>query len=347
VSAVFGNPGAAIWLAAPAIAAVLLWVFARTRRRITRAFVGAPLLSRMLVSVDPDRRRTKGLLFLAALLALAVAMMRPHWGAVYEKIEKKGIDVVFLVDVSKSMLADDVKPNRLERVVAEIKHFIESAPLDDRVALVCFAGLSHVQCPLTHDFSAFRLFLDDVDPKLIPRGGTELEGALYRAMQTFPDEERNHKAIVLFTDGEDHEGDADRAAAEAAKRNIRIFTVGIGSPEGALIPIVDENGNRTYLKDQDGQVVKSRLDEVVLQKIALATNGAYKRMTGGEDTLGAIYAEASKIEAKTLESRQEKRAVDRFQWFVAAGLVLLALDSLLPEARRRREKREEVVREAA
>ena len=347
MNAVFGNTGAAIWLLAPALAAVLLWVFARTRARLTRAFVGAPLLSRMLVAVDPQRRRTKGLLLLLALLVLAAAMMRPHWGAVYEKIEKKGIDIVFLVDVSKSMLADDVKPNRLERVVAEIKRFIEAAPIDDRVALVCFAGLSHVQCPLTHDFSAFRLFLDDVDTKLIPRGGTALEDAIYRAMQTFPDEERNHKAIVLFTDGEDHEGDADRAAAEAAKRNIRIFTVGIGSPDGALIPVVDERGNRSYLKDKDGQVVKSRLDEVVLQKIALATNGAYKRMAGGEDTLGAIYAEASKIESKTLESRQEKRAVDRFQWFVAAGLFLIALDALLPESRKRRDKRPEVVREAA
>src|SRR5262249_45682188 len=152
----FGNPAAAAWLLAPAGAVVLLWAFARARARIARGFVGAPLLSRMLVAVDPARRRLKGLLWVLALLLFATAMMKPQWGSVYEKIERKGIDIVFRVDVSKSMLADDVKPSRLGRVVLEIKRFIETAPINDRVGLVCFAGTSHVQCPLTHDFSAFR-----------------------------------------------------------------------------------------------------------------------------------------------------------------------------------------------
>ncbi len=335
MSEFFGSLDSSAWLAAAVGAALALWWFGRVRARITRQLVGAPLLGRMLVDVDPPRRRTKAALLVLSLLVLGITMMRPHWGVVFEKVQRKGIDILFVVDLSKSMLADDVKPNRLQRVTAEIKRFVEATLVSDRVGIIAFAGVSHVQCPLTHDYGAFRLFLDDMDPRLMPRGGTAIEDALYRAIQSFPDEERNHKAIILFTDGEDNEGDPVRAAQEAAKRNIRIFSVGIGSPEGSLIPISDGKGGRTYLKDSEGQVVKSRLDETTLEKVALATNGAYKHMVGGQDTLGEIYAEARKIESRTLESAQEKRKVERFQWFALAALVILAIETALPESRRR------------
>ncbi len=335
MSEFFGALDRTAWLGAAVLAAVLLWVFARIRARITRTLVGPPLLARMIVDVDHPRRRTKAIVLVIALLLLGVTMMRPQWGVVFEKVERKGIDIIFVVDLSRSMLADDVKPNRLQRVTAEIKHFVESTLVSDRIGLIAFAGVSHVQCPLTHDYGAFRLFLDDLDPRIMPRGGTAIEDAMYRAIQAFPDEERNHKAIVLFTDGEDTDGDPQRAAQEAAKRNIRVFCVGIGSPEGSLIPIPDGKGGVSYLKDSEGQVVKSRLDESTLEKVALATNGAYQRLVGGQDTLGDLYTEARKIEGRSLESAQEKRQVDRFQWFAAAALLLLAIEAALPESRRR------------
>lgn len=332
-----GRPDLAPWLLAPVLVAVLLAVFTRLRARLLARLVDPALLPRLAGSVDGGRRRLRAVLLVASILAIALAMVRPRFGAARETVRRSGVDILFAVDLSRSMLADDVKPNRLTRVLHEVRHFVEATLVDDRVGLVAFAGVSFVQCPLTHDYGAFRLFLDDMDPRLMPRGGTAVEEALYRAMESFGDDVRNHKAIVLFTDGEDTTGSPERAAEEARQRNIRIFTVGVGSPEGALIPVVDEQGNRTWVKDDQGQVVKSRLDETTLQKIALETGGAYKRLVGGQETLGELYERIRRIERKSLESEREERRVDRFQWFAAAGLAFLAVQWWLPASRRRPE----------
>jgi Ca-activated chloride channel family protein len=205
----------------------------------------------------------------------------------------------------------------------------------DRIGLIAFSGSAFVQCPLTNDYNGFLLTLNDIDTNTIPKGGTSISSAIKEALKGFEGGAKKYRALILISDGEDHEGDAQAAAKEAQMEGVKIYCVGIGSPQGELITITDQSGNKTFLKDSQGRVVKSRLNEALLEKIALATAGSYVRAAPTEFGLNVLYNERiSKMEKKEFESKMKKRFYERFQIPLAGALILLLVEPFLSERKR-------------
>jgi len=277
------------------------------------------------------RQWVKAFLIIFAILSMVFALMRPRWGFHWEEIKRVGVDLIVAVDCSQSMMATDVQPNRLERAKREIQDLLKM--LDgDRIGLVAFAGTSYVQCPLTLDYGAFRIFLDYLDTDLIPVQGTAIGQAINECIGCFDRTQKGSKAIILITDGEDHEGDPLTVASEANQRGIKIFPIGIGKEGGAPIPLQDGSG---FKKDRQGNLILSKLDEKTLQKIALDTGGSYVRSVTGDMDLEKIYMEGIKrLSQKELASTKKRIWEERFQWFLFLAFIFLIIEQLLPEYRR-------------
>ena len=320
-----------LWLV-PAAVLFFVWT-ARRRRRDLDRFIGPEMSGRLADSVSRHRRTLKAVCLLLALLTALLALARPQYGRKLRMIQRKGIDIVIALDTSDSMLAEDIKPNRLERAKQEISSLIDRLR-GDRVALVAFAGESFVQCPLTSDYGAAKMFLDIIDQNIEP--GTAIGKAIRTGAAVFQDKERKYKAIILITDGEDHRSDPLAAAEEAAQQGVRIYTIGVGSPGGVPIPIRDDRGGLVeYKKDRRGETVLSRLDEVTLQRIARETEGRYDRATTGEMELERILEELEGMEKKELASREYDLREDRYQYFLLATVLLLAGEAALGDRKRR------------
>lgn len=305
-------------------------VYARRRaRRAALAFAEAPMLRRLAPGTSEGRRLARDLLRLGVLAAGVIALAGPRWGFHWEQVRREGVDLVIGLDVSRSMLAVDVKPNRLERAklaILDLLNLLEG----DRVALVPFAGTAFLQCPLTLDYDAFAQSLAAVRVGTIPRGGTALERAIDAGVAAFEGRQGKHGAMILITDGESHEGDALAAAERAAGQGIRIFTVGMGTADGELIPLEDEGGGQAFLKDREGNVVKSRLDAETLADIAEKTGGTLVRAQGGTLDLDTLFEnELAALDRRELESAIERRYEARFQAPLALALLLLAFESLI------------------
>jgi Ca-activated chloride channel family protein len=310
----------------PLLAAFLVHAH-RRRARALAEFAEAGLLSRLAPDVAPRRRVVRDALRLAALLAGIVALAGPRWGFHWEEVRREGVDLIIALDTSKSMLAVDVKPNRLERAKLAVLDLLRLLK-GDRVGLVAFAGTAFLQCPLTLDYDAFAQSLEAVDAGIIPRGGTALGRAIDTAIAAFEGRQGKHAALILITDGEDHEGDVEAAVTRAAEHDIKIFTVGIGTVEGELIPLAQ--GQPGFLKDRDGMVVKSRLDEGALRTIAEKTGGAYLRSSGDALGLDVLFSDhIAAMERRELESAIERRFEDRFQLPLLLALLLLCAEALL------------------
>ena len=313
----------------PALIVFFAWALGRRERDLGR-FVEAALWPTVVPDLDPRRRRLRAMLVVACAGALVVAIAGPMWGFHWHEVRSEGIDLVVAVDTSKSMLASDVAPNRLVRAKLAIQDLLNELH-GDRVALVAFAGTAFLQCPLTLDRAAYRESLDATDIGIIPRGGTNLAAAIETSLAAFEGRQGNYQAIVLITDGEALEGTAADAVKLATERGVRIFTVGIGTPEGEIIPM--EGGG--YLKDRKGQVVKSRLDEAGLQKIALDTGGVYLHAAGAEFGLAELYREhIATMDKRELASSMERRYEHRYQIPLALALALLVAEAVLAERRR-------------
>ena len=328
------NTPLALWLLAlvPATVAFFVWALRRRRAALER-FAEAKLLPALAPDLDERRQRWRAALMLAGFALLILALAGPEWGFHWEEVHREGVDLIVALDTSRSMLAEDVKPNRLERAKLAVLDLVKQLR-GDRVGLVAFAGSAFVQCPLTLDYEAFSESLRAVDVGIIPKGGTALAEAIQSGIEAFEGHQGKFTALILITDGEDHEGKIDDAAKAAADRGIRIYTVGIGTPEGDLIRLT-ENGQQTFLKDRKGQVVKSRLDEDALQKIASTTNGAYVRATGPTLGLDDVYTQyISKLEKRELSSSMEKRYEQRFQWPLLGALALFVIEPLVGNRRR-------------
>jgi Ca-activated chloride channel family protein len=315
---------------------VFYWFVFRMKRRAKERFGNLALIEKLSLSFSPKKRRRKVDLMLLGVFFLLFSLARPQLGTKLTLMKRKGVDIVIAMDVSFSMLAEDIKPNRLEKAKQEINGLI-SRMKGDRVGLVAFAGVPFIQCPLTLDYSAAKMFLDIIDINLIPQPGTAIGGAIRTSIQTFNQKERKYKVLILLTDGEDHDSDPLGAAEEASKEGIRIYTIGIGSVQGELIPIKDNRGQVTgFKKDKEGSVIVSKLDEVTLQKIALTTGGKYYHATSGEMELDKIYNEISKMEKKELEGKLLTQYEDRYQYFLLLSVVFLTIEFLLSERRSRR-----------
>lgn len=326
------------WLLAslPLLAAFFAYAY-RKKRNTLRRFAQVEMLKRMSESVSQRRQLLKsGLILLAAFFAV-LALARPQFGTKMELMKRKGLDVVVAVDVSLSMYAEDIKPNRMARSKQEIGKFVNRLA-GDRVALVAYAGESFLQCPLTTDYGAFKVFLDVLGPDLIATPGTDLGGALETALKAFDPKERKYRVIVLLTDGEDHFGRAEKVAEEAAKTGAAIFTVGIGSAGGVPIPLKASDGTVSYKKDRRGNVVTSRLDEVLLQKLSLATGGKYYHAEPGRFELEEVLKEINKMEKRELESERFSHFEERFQIPLGIALLLLLIEMLLSDRRTRKKE---------
>jgi Ca-activated chloride channel family protein len=312
----------------PLLALFFAWAL-RERERALTAFVEAALLPTVVPDLDRRRRRVRAGVAIAVAGAMAIALGGPMWGFHWEEVRREGIDLVVAIDTSKSMLATDVAPNRLARAKLAVQDLLAQLA-GDRIGLVAFAGTAFVQCPLTLDRNAFQESLEAVEVGLIPRGGTNLTTALDTALEAFEGHQGKHQALVLITDGEDHEGTLDEAIKRAAERGVKVYTVGIGTAEGEIIPV--EGGG--FLKDRKGQVVKSRLGEETLKKIAVDTGGVYLHAAGADLGLADLYRDhIATMEKRELASTLERRYEHRFQIPLALALVLLVIEAVLGERR--------------
>ncbi|MBN2366107.1 MAG: VWA domain-containing protein [Calditrichaeota bacterium] len=320
------------WLV-PVLIIFFVWSF-RRRKKLLKKVGDEKLVEQLVRSVSRRKQLWKTVLILISFIVLVFALADPQIGTKLEQVKRSGVDIFVALDVSKSMLAEDVPPNRLEKAKHEVSTFIDRLE-GDRVGLICFSGIAFVQCPLTLDYSAARLFLNDIDTDVIPQPGTAISRAIDVAMKSFVAQEFKHKVLVLITDGEDHEGNPLEKAKEAAREGIIIYTIGIGSPQGAPIPEYDAYGNRVgYKKDRDGQIVTTKLDVLTLEKIAFETGGKYYISSTGESELDKIYHEISAMEEKELSSRQFTQFEDRFQIFLIIALIFLIIETLLGERRK-------------
>jgi len=310
-----------------------VWV-QRTKKKALQRFGNLNLLEKLMLANSPGRQKFKMVLVVTALFFLLVALARPQIGTRLEEVKRKGVDIFIAIDVSTSMLAEDIKPNRLEKAKHEVASFIDRLQ-GDRIGLIAFSGEAFVQCPLTLDYGAAKMFLDIMAPDLIPVPGTAIGKAIELAIRSFSQTERKYKVIVLITDGEDTIEDPMKMAELAEKEGIAIYTVGIGSPQGVPIPLYDDAGRQVgFKKDRQGNVVTSKLDQLMLEKIALQTSGKFYNATPAEMELGKIYDEIDKMEKKELSSNIFSQYEDRFQYFLAIGMIFLLLDVLLPERKR-------------
>lgn len=329
--------GAPLWLYALGLLPVLLALFFWNERRravLLRRLVAARLQPELAGSLSTRKRRLRFLLLLAGLACVIVALAQPRLGYTFEQSRRKGRDVLIAVDVSKSMMATDVAPSRLERAKLAAQDLIHALP-GDRVGLVAFAGTAFLQAPLTIDYSAVLASVTELNTDVIPRGGTDIAGAIRVAAEAFGKGESTNRALVLFTDGEELEENAV-AAARANAESFRIFTVGVGSKEGSLIPAPGERGGGTaFVKDENGEYVKSRLDEGRLAEIAQASGGFYLPLGSGSAAVKSILENGlGKMQEHDIDARQARRPIERYQWPLAAGLALLAGSMMIGERRR-------------
>ncbi len=275
---------------------------------------------------NPDR----GFLFSSRIALIfgftlfTMALAGPQMGIREEKILRKGVDLVFCLDLSKSMDAEDVTPSRLKRSILEFSNFLSKVE-NHRVGLVVFAGDAYIQCPLTLDYDALKIFFEILDTNLVPKPGTNIGKGIKKGMETFIDKEKKGKYIILLTDGEDHFGEALKAAEEAKKENIVIYAIGIGSQRGSVIPEKDERGNlKGYKKNREGKVVTSRLGEELLQKIALTTGGKYYYSKTGNLALENILKDIEKEEKKELGYTKVTQFEARVNYLLLPALILLS-----------------------
>ncbi len=321
-----------LW-ALPLMVAFLLWSLRRRRRRL-EAFVSPALASRLAFDFSRAKAIWRSVLLTGFFGFSILALARPQWGMRLETVQRQGVDLIVALDTSYSMNAEDVAPNRLAKAKSEIRDLIDRLK-GDRVGLLVFAGSAVVECPLTLDYGAAELFLDVADTGIVPDPGTSLAAAIQTATSAFIAREKKYKVLVIFTDGEDLEGQVKAACDQAREAGVVIYTVGIGTPEGKPIPVRNEKGDVVeYRKDQEGQIVVSRLDERALAQIAVETGGRYFRATTSENELDLIYDDMTHMEKKQLETRIFQNYEDRFQYPLALAVACLAIEGWIAERRR-------------
>jgi Ca-activated chloride channel family protein len=324
----FGQP---LWLPAGLLACLAAALFIRAniarRKKALQKFASPHLLRDLTRNVSPSRRRTKNILLVAALACLFLALARPQYGYRWVEVRQKGIDILIGFDVSKSMLVRDITPNRLERAKLAVRDFVSR--LDgDRIGLMPFAGTAFLMCPLTTDYEAFDTSLDALDVNIIPKGGTNI-GAAIREAEKVLKNEANHKILILVTDGEDLGKDALDAARRAGEDNMTIYTIGVGTAEGELIPAPADSGKQ-FIQDENGTFVRSRLDEKTLTEIAQLTGGLYAPLGSMGQGFDTVYEQKLALVPKQEHGeRKRKLPIERFAWPLGAAALLLGIDFLI------------------
>jgi Ca-activated chloride channel family protein len=321
----WGNPNYLHLLWVWALTGVVLWRLAHWRQRRLQQLVEASALARLAPDWRPDRLHRRLLVWLAAALLIVLALARPQWGSRWEEVKRRGLDLLVALDTSRSMLAQDLKPTRLQQAKWGVRDLVQQLR-GDRIGLVNFAGASYLQCPLTIDYAAFLMTLDDALVGSVPRGGTAIAQALETALAAFRKQSEGERVLLLISDGEDHEGRPLALLDELRKERVRIYAVGMGTTEGELLPA--PAGQAGFQKDDQGRVIKSSLNEDSLSKLALETGGAYVRAVPGDTGLERLFNEHIKPLARQEgEARLLKVYEDRAGWFLAGALLLLAMEA--------------------
>ena len=331
--------GAPQWFWGLLVLPVLALLFLRAERKSSerlRNFVSPRLLPQLAGTVNRFRRALRFALQLLGVALALVSLAQPRWGYTFQDVKRKGIDLLIAVDTSRSMLSNDVPPNRLERVKLATQDLINELQ-GDRVGLIAFAGRAFVQAPLTIDYDAVFEAIRDLDTKTIPEGGTNISEAIGLAERTYGKSAIGNRALVIFTDGEELSGDAVKTAKAAADAGVRIFAVGVGTSEGSLIPLSGGEEGTSFVKDAKGQVVKSKLDEKRLREIAQATGGFYLRLENGPRTMRQLFSEGiAKMQAGEIDERLSRQPIERYEWPLGAAMIALSMSILLRERKRAR-----------
>jgi Ca-activated chloride channel homolog len=327
----FAHPEFVPFLAVLPLLVAAFWLIVRARKKALQRFGEEGIISRLAESASKRKRMLKFSILSVALAFLLIGLANPQIGTRLQEVKQEGIDIFVALDVSLSMKAEDIKPNRLEKAKLEIRNLIDRLG-GDRIGLVVFAGEAYTQFPLTTDYSAANLFLDAVDVDVVPVPGTAISSAIKRAMESFDFKDPTTKVLVIVTDGENTEGDAFDAATDAAKKGVLLYTIGMGSPAGTPIPIYNAAGQQTdFKRDKDGNIVVTKLDEASLEKIASIGNGKYFRGTNAQDELNEIYKNINTLKKHEFGVKQFTDYEDRFQFFVGAGIFLLVLEFFITE----------------
>jgi Ca-activated chloride channel family protein len=319
-----------MWLTALLPLLLVTGLMLRHRTRRLKRLAGEPLWPIMIPGFSPRRQRFMNLLRTAAAALAILALARPQWGFQWEEVRQRGLSIIVALDTSKSMLAQDIKPNRLQQAKWGVRDLIRELR-GDRIGLVAFAGDAFLQCPATSDYAAFLMMLDDVYAGIVPVGGTDLFRALETSVESFEKDEESQadKVIILISDGEGHSGDPLALLPKLKQEGIRVFAIGVGTKEGELIETSDG-----FVKDQQGNVVKTTLNETVLERIAFETGGFYVRSAPGDFGLERVYGQGiAELQREERETRMSKSWTERFQWFLAGALLLLLAEAAIRPVR--------------
>ena len=335
----FEHPEYLYGLIAIPVLVILYVLFRMGQKRRFERFAQIGMRSHLIPGFSIRRANFKFLLFLLIIACAIMALANLQSGSKMEEVKREGIDLYLAVDVSNSMNAEDIVPSRLERSKQAINKLVADMR-GDRIGVIVFADKAFVQLPITTDYSAARMFLSTVNTGLVASQGTAIAEAIHLALKSFPDETHS-RAIVIISDGEDHENDAAvKAAQEAAKKGVRIYTIGMGLAEGAPIPEYNAYGQQTgFRKDRSGSTIITRLDEPMLQKIAAAGNGIYVRASNSNVGLEKIYDDISTLDKTEIEAKVFTDYEDQFQWFVGAAIVLLIIELLISSGKREWERK--------
>ncbi len=326
-----------LWMLAAVPASIALFLWATWRRReALRRFGDDSVVSKLIAAVSARRRRWKAAAVVGGVLFLAIALAGPRYGTEVREVTREGVDMVIALDVSASMLAEDVAPNRLTRAKNEIKKLLDELR-GDRVGLVIFAGDAFIQCPLTSDYSALRLFLDVAGPEMIPTPGTDFNAALRIAMDAFETQsgradESPTRALLFVSDGENHVDDIDDMAQTAGREGISMFAAGVGETEGSPIPEYRDGQRIGYKRDSQGSIVQTRLEEAALQRIA--SDGAYFRIARTSSTLPRMVGALDQLEKQEFAAEEFEEYEERYQWPLALALLLLGVERIIGDRRK-------------
>jgi len=330
----FGPPVLWVVFLSVPVVVLLYWYGRRSRTRALNTFGDHRVIERLTTSVSPRKRQIKQILIVVAFFFLSIGLVAPKIGTSLTEVERRGVNLLLLLDTSLSMKAEDVKPSRLNRAKYEATNLIDELQ-GDRVGLVAFAGVSYLQCPLTLDYSAAKMFLDVTDTDLIPSQGTAVGDAIHTALESYDTEGDRYKAMVIFSDGEDHLGKAISAAEDAAEQGVIVYTVGVGTPSGAPIPMTEGEGSPSFKRNNQGKVVTTKLQPGILQKIASITGGTYYQLGQGNYSADGLQKDLFRLERTELSSHRYAGYEERYQYFVGIALLLFIAEVLIPERRKK------------
>ena len=340
----FANIEMLWWLVAIPVFVIAYIVYTKRKQRQLREFGDQELMAQLMPDASKSRPIWKFSLMMIALFLLIIAAARPQYGQKENSIKRQGIEVMVALDISNSMLAEDVAPNRLDRAKQMLSKMIDNM-VDDKVGLVVFAGEAFTQLPITCDYVSAKMFLNTITPSLIPTQGTAIGSALQTAITSFGSQESDAgRAIILITDGENHEDDAIAAAKKAQELGMQVFVIGIGKPEGAPIP---KPGTNDYFKDRSGQVVVSKLNEDMCQQIAQAGNGVYVRCDNTNTAMRALQQELDRIATAELETTVYADYNEQYQSFALIALLLLLIEFFILSRKNHRLTRMDLFKENA